>query len=52
MRTAGYYLTLSTVTKFFESICSLLPCRNSEFGMMPSERRKEEKRFYKSDVVL
>lgn len=43
MRTAGFYLTLSTVTKFFESICILLPRRNSVLGMMPGGRRKEKR---------
>lgn len=38
--TVDYCLTLSTVTKFFESICILLPSRNSELGTMPGGRSK------------
>lgn len=37
-------LTLSTVTKFLESICILLPFRYSEFGLMPGGGEREDRR--------
>lgn len=35
-------LTLSTITKFLESSCILLPRRNSEFGLTPGDRRRQK----------
>lgn len=41
---SSYLLTLSTVTKFFGSICILLPRRNSELGLLPGGRKTEVNR--------